>query len=270
MARDAPGRTGLTGDVRVAPLHLRDDLTDLALVAGLLERLGAAHAQVVGGAGAGGRRWLEAVTTLETAAVDTPAPRDRRGDRRVLRRWRPPRSRRGLVVMFTGLSGSGKSTVARDLADRLLVGSDRTVSLLDGDVVRRLLSSGLGFDRAGRETNVRRIGWVAAQVAAHGGVAICSPIAPFAQTRADIRTEVEKESGFVLVHVSTPLEVCEARDLKGLYARARAGEIPDFTGISSPYEVPQDADLSVDTSTTGRHESVQLVLDHLTAAGWIS
>ncbi|WP_298886935.1 adenylyl-sulfate kinase [uncultured Serinicoccus sp.] len=157
--------------------------------------------------------------------------------------------RGGVVVLLTGLSGSGKSTLARALRDRLVEDEGSTVSLLDGDVVRRHLSAGLGFSPEDRETNVRRIGWVAAEIARHGGTAIASPIAPFDGTRRAVRDMVEGRGGrFVLVHVSTPLEECERRDRKGLYARARAGEIPDFTGISSPYEVPTDATLTLDTT----------------------
>ena len=158
---------------------------------------------------------------------------------------------RGVVVFFTGLSGSGKSTLAQALNDRVLETGERTVTSLDGDVVRRHLSAGLGFSREDRETNILRIGWVAAEIARHRGIAICSPIAPFDQTRREVRAMVESAGGeFVLVHVATPLEECERRDRKGLYARARAGEIPDFTGISSPYEEPEDAAVRVDT--TGR------------------
>lgn len=157
----------------------------------------------------------------------------------------------GLVILFTGLSGSGKSTVARALHHYLLEEGDRAVSLLDGDVVRRHLSKGLGFSVADRDTNVLRIGWVAAEIAKHGGIAIASPIAPFDATRRQVRKMVTSRGGrFFLVHISTPLQECERRDRKGLYAQARAGKIPDFTGISSPYEVPEDADLVLDT--TGR------------------
>ena len=140
-----------------------------------------------------------------------------------LRRARPPRSARGVVVFCTGLSGSGKSTLARDLRDALLERGDRTVSLLDGDLVRRLLSAGLTFSREDRDLNIARIGYVAAEVARHGGIAICAPIAPYAAARAGVRRMVSEVGDFVLVHVSTPLEVCEARDRKGLYAQARAG-----------------------------------------------
>lgn len=170
---------------------------------------------------------------------------------------------RGLVVFFTGLSGSGKSTIARALNDALLEAGERTVTSLDGDVVRRHLSAGLTFSREDRETNILRIGWVAAEIARHGGVAICSPIAPFDETRKAVRAMTESAGGeFVLIHVATPLAECERRDRKGLYAKARAGEIPDFTGISSPYEVPDDAELVVDT--TGR--SIEDVLDEVIAA----
>jgi sulfate adenylyltransferase len=158
---------------------------------------------------------------------------------------------RGVVVFFTGLSGSGKSTLAQALNDLILEAGERTVTSLDGDVVRRNLSAGLTFSREDRETNIRRIGWVAAEIARHRGIAICSPIAPFDETRQQVRAMVEAAGGeFVLVHVATPLEECERRDRKGLYAKARAGEIPDFTGISSPYEEPADATVRVDT--TGR------------------
>ena len=151
----------------------------------------------------------------------------------------PGDDERGFVVFFTGLSGSGKSTLARALHDLILEDGRRTVTSLDGDVVRRNLSKGLTFSKEDRETNIRRIGWVAAEIARHRGIAICSPIAPFDSTRKQVRQMVEDAGGvFVLVHVSTPLEECERRDRKGLYAKARAGEIPEFTGISSPYDEP--------------------------------
>ncbi len=162
-----------------------------------------------------------------------------------------PKHRQGLVVFFTGLSGSGKSTVAKALAERVLDAGLRTVSLLDGDEVRRLLSAGLGFTAADRAANIARIGFVAAEVARHGGMAVAAPIAPFARGRAEVRRMVEQSGGvMVLVHVATPLAECERRDRKGLYARARRGEVPEFTGISSPYERPTDADVVIDT--TGR------------------
>jgi sulfate adenylyltransferase len=168
--------------------------------------------------------------------------------------------RRGLVVLFTGYSGSGKSTIARGV-EAGLEERGRTVTVLDGDEVRALLSAGLGFDAEGRSMNVRRIGWVASLIARHGGVALAAPIAPFAADRAEVRRMVlDGGDRFVLVHVSTPLEVCEERDRKGLYAKARAGLLPDFTGISSPYEAPTDADVVVDTSRTSVDEAVSRVL----------
>ncbi|MEU5880193.1 adenylyl-sulfate kinase [Spirillospora sp. NPDC047279] len=182
---------------------------------------------------------------------------------------RPPKHERGLTVFFTGLSGSGKSTVARGLADALIERGGRTVSLLDGDVVRRLLSAGLTFSKGDRDLNIRRIGFVAAEATRHGGVAICAPIAPYASTRAEVRRMVSAVGDFVLVHVATPLEECERRDRKGLYAKARAGKIPEFTGISDPYEAPDDADLTIDTSTMAPDEAVRHVLDLLVGGGWI-
>ncbi|WP_246051068.1 adenylyl-sulfate kinase [Nocardioides guangzhouensis] len=177
---------------------------------------------------------------------------------------RPPPERRGLVLFFTGLSGSGKSTIARAIQDRVLEQGTRTVTSLDGDVVRRNLSAGLTFSKEDRETNIRRIGWVAAEISRHGGVAICSPIAPFDATRKQVRHLVEEAGGeFFLVHVATPLEECERRDRKGLYARARAGEIPEFTGISSPYEEPEDARVRVDTTGRTIDECVEDVLARL-------
>jgi sulfate adenylyltransferase len=183
---------------------------------------------------------------------------------------RPARAEQGLVLFFTGLSGSGKSTLARALIDRLLEAGERTVTSLDGDVVRRNLSAGLGFSREDRETNIRRIGWVAAEIARHGGVAVCSPIAPFDATRQDVRRYVEDTGGaFFLIHVATPLAECERRDRKGLYAKARAGEIADFTGISSPYEVPADADVTVDTTGRSIEDALADVLAALRDAGYV-
>ena len=182
----------------------------------------------------------------------------------------PPLDEQGLVLFFTGLSGSGKSTLARALHDVLLEAGERTVTSLDGDVVRRNLSAGLTFSKEDRETNIRRIGWVAAEISRHGGVAICSPIAPFDATRQQVRAMVEEAGGaFVLIHVATPLEECERRDRKGLYAKARAGEIPEFTGISSPYEEPADAAVKVDTTGRTIEDALGDVLDHLYDAGYL-
>lgn len=153
----------------------------------------------------------------------------------------------GLVVLFTGLSGSGKSTLARAVAQSFAEDDPRRVTILDGDDVRQVLSSGLGFSPQDRALNVRRIGWVASLVAHHTGIALCSPIAPYDDGRQEIARMVQAAGGtFVLVHVCTPLAVCETRDRKGLYARARSGQIPDFTGISAPYEEPVAPDLRLD------------------------
>ena len=189
---------------------------------------------------------------------------------RVRDRDRPPPERRGLVVFFTGLSGSGKSTLARALFDTIVESGERTVTSLDGDVVRHHLSKGLGFSREDRETNIARIGWVAAEIGRHGGVAICSPIAPFDATRQQVRAMVDEAGGgFVLVHVATPLEECERRDRKGLYAKARAGLIPDFTGISSPYEEPTNASVQVDTTGRTVQDALEDVLYVLYTNGWL-
>jgi sulfate adenylyltransferase len=186
----------------------------------------------------------------------------------VVEQDRPEADEVGLVIFFTGLSGSGKSTLARALHDLLLEDGRRTVTSLDGDVVRRNLSAGLGFSRADRETNIRRIGWVAAEISRHRGIAICSPIAPFDETRRQVRLDVDAAGGaFFLVHVATPLEECERRDKKGLYARARRGEIPEFTGISSPYDEPLDADVRVDTTGRTIEDALADVLDGLESSG---
>ncbi len=183
----------------------------------------------------------------------------------------PGPDEQGLVLFFTGLSGSGKSTLARALHDVVLERGERTVTSLDGDVVRRNLSKGLTFSKEDRETNIRRIGWVAAEIARHGGVAICSPIAPFDATRRQVRAMVEDAGGaFVLIHVATPLEECERRDRKGLYAKARRGEIPEFTGISSPYEEPQDAAVRVDTTGRTIEDALEDVLAHLRGEGYLA
>ncbi|GCD90667.1 adenylyl-sulfate kinase [Nocardioides sp. LS1] len=182
----------------------------------------------------------------------------------------PAPDEQGLVLFFTGLSGSGKSTLARALMDRLLEQGTRTVTTLDGDVVRHHLSAGLTFSKADRETNIRRIGWVAAEISRHGGVAVVSPIAPFDETRQQVRAMVDEAGGaFFLVHVATPLEECERRDRKGLYAKARRGEIPEFTGISSPYEEPEDADVRVDTTGRTIDEALEDVVDALAEAGYL-
>ena len=218
-------------------------------------------------------RLLDSVGTAYASAVYR-IPRTASGPQpasvaAIVERDRPPRDQQGAVIFFTGLSGSGKSTLARALVDHILEQGERTVTSLDGDVVRHHLSKGLGFNRADRETNIVRIGFVAAEIARHGGLAICSPIAPFESTRAEVRRMVERAGGgFVLIHVATPLEECERRDRKGLYAKARAGEIPDFTGISSPYEPPLNS-YKLDTTNRDIAECLSELLGHLVSEGWL-
>lgn len=233
-------RRGTAARVVAAPLPAHGDPeTDHRLGQELTANYATRHVLAVTGAGS----WPEEIARV----VEQDQPEER-----------------GTVVFFTGLSGSGKSTIARALNDVILEDGHRTVTSLDGDVVRRNLSAGLSFSREDRETNIARIGWVAAEIARHRGVAICSPIAPFDRTRRLVRQLVEDAGGaFVLVHVATPLEECERRDRKGLYAKARAGEIPEFTGISSPYEEPKDAAVRIDTTGRSIEDCLADVLPHL-------
>ena len=190
-------------------------------------------------------------------------------DRELRRTYRPPQAQ-GFTVFFTGLSGAGKSTVAKALAAALQEQGDRLVTVLDGDVVRNNLTSELGFSKAHRDLNIQRIGWVAQEITRHGGAAICAAIAPYDEARRKVRSMVAPVGGFCLVHVATPLEVCEARDAKGLYAKARAGIIKEFTGISDPYEAPDDADLVIDTSRLSPSESAREIVNFLAQGGFFS
>jgi sulfate adenylyltransferase len=186
-----------------------------------------------------------------------------------LRRSYPPRHQQGFTVFFTGLSGSGKSTIANVLLVKLLEMGGRPVTLLDGDVVRKHLSSELGFSKEHRDINIRRIGFVASEITKNGGIALCAPIAPYDATRKDVRSMIEAGGGFILVHVATSLEECEARDRKGFYAKARAGIIKEFTGISDPYEEPADAELVIDTKDLTPEEAAQEIILHLEREGYI-
>ncbi|TWD83291.1 sulfate adenylyltransferase [Kribbella amoyensis] len=217
------------------------------------------------------RRWSDVLDAVRQATTEPATSTDRllAAVLPILTHWRPPRQYRGLVVFFTGYSGSGKSTLAKALADQLAATTDRKVTLLDGDLVRRMLSSGLGFDRSGRDLNVRRIGFVAAEVARHGGIAVCAPIAPYAESRAAVRAMVEAVGDLVLVHVATPLEECERRDVKGLYRKARAGVVTQFTGISDPYDEPLDAEIRVDTTQRDPAETLAVITGYLTRGGWL-
>ena len=180
-----------------------------------------------------------------------------------IERVRSSSSAQPAVILFTGLSGSGKSTIARAVAERLQDDGAANVVLLDGDEMRRRISQDLGFDRASRNKNVERIAEAAALIASEGGVAIAAPIAPFIEGRAKAREIAATAAPYLLVYISTPLEVCESRDRKGLYAKARAGEVKEFTGISSPYEAPADADLAIDASVVPVERAVDEVLDLL-------
>ncbi len=186
-----------------------------------------------------------------------------------LRKTHRPRHKQGFTVFFTGLSGSGKSTIANALMVKLLEMGGRPVTLLDGDLVRQHLSSELGFSKEHRDLNIQRIGWVASEITKNGGIALCAPIAPYDHTRQIVRSMIEPVGGFDLVHVATPLEVCEQRDRKGLYAKARTGEIKEFTGISDPYEEPADAEIVIDTTSLRPSEAAQQIILHLEAQGFI-
>lgn len=184
-----------------------------------------------------------------------------------LRESFPPPARQGFTVFFTGLSGSGKSTVANALVARLVEIGGRPVTLLDGDIVRKNLSSELTFSREHRDLNIQRIGFVAEQIVKNRGIAVCAPIAPYRQIRRRVRESIEWYGSFIEVYVSTPLEVCEQRDRKGLYAKARQGLIKQFTGIDDPYEAPENAELVIDTSQVSVDDAVDRVVDYLRGRG---
>lgn len=188
---------------------------------------------------------------------------------RELQRSYPPRHKQGFTVFFTGLSGSGKSTIANVLRVKFLEMGGRPVTLLDGDLVRKNLSSELGFSKEHRDLNIKRIGYVASEITKNGGIAICAPIAPYDSVRKAVREMIQPHGGFILVHVSTPIETCEQRDRKGLYAKARAGLVQNFTGVSDPYEVPVDADMTIDTANLTPEEAAQEIILHLEREGFI-
>jgi len=186
-----------------------------------------------------------------------------------LRRSFPPRHKQGVTIFFTGLSGSGKSTIANVLLTKFLETGGRPVTLLDGDLVRKNLSSELGFSKEHRDINIRRIGYVASEITKNGGIAICAPIAPYDATRKHVRQLIEPYGGFILVHIATGVDVCEQRDRKGLYAKARAGILKEFTGISDPYEVPADAEVTINTGELSAEEAAQEIILHLEREGFI-
>jgi sulfate adenylyltransferase len=186
-----------------------------------------------------------------------------------LRRTFPPRHKQGLTIFFSGLSGAGKSTIANVLMTKFLEMGGRPVTLLDGDLVRKHLSSELGFSKEHRDINIRRIGYVASEITKNGGIAICAPIAPYDATRKDVRAMIDPVGGFILVHLSTSVEVCEQRDRKGLYAKARAGILKEFTGINDPYEEPVDAEVRINTAELTPEEAAQEIILHLEREGFI-
>ncbi|WP_147127319.1 bifunctional sulfate adenylyltransferase/adenylylsulfate kinase [Shimia ponticola] len=187
-----------------------------------------------------------------------------------LRRSRPPRAKQGFTVFFTGFSGSGKSTIANALMVKLMEMGGRPTTLLDGDLVRKNLSSELGFSKEHRDLNIRRIGYVASEITKNGGIAICAPIAPYATTRRAVREDIEQFGAFCEVHVATTIEECEKRDRKGLYKLAREGKIKEFTGISDPYDVPENPELRLDTEGTDVDYCAQQVLLKLQEMGLIA
>jgi sulfate adenylyltransferase len=187
-----------------------------------------------------------------------------------LRRRYPPRNQQGFTVFFTGFSGSGKSTIANALMVKLMEMGGRPVTLLDGDIVRKNLSSELGFSKEHRDLNIRRIGYVASEITKNGGIAICAPIAPYSTTRRAVREDVEAFGAFVEVHVATSIEECEKRDRKGLYKLAREGKIKEFTGISDPYDVPENPELRVETENVDVDNCAHQVLLKLESMGLIS
>ena len=186
-----------------------------------------------------------------------------------LRRTHPPRHKQGFTVFFTGLSGSGKSTIANALMVKLMETGGRAISLLDGDVVRKNLSSELGFSKEHRDLNIRRIGYVASEITKNGGIAICAPIAPYTSTRRIVRDMISPLGGFIEIHVATPIDVCEGRDRKGLYAKARAGIIKEFTGISDPYEVPENPEMVIDTADISPDLAAHRIMLKLEALGYM-
>jgi sulfate adenylyltransferase len=189
---------------------------------------------------------------------------------KVLRETHPPRLQQGFTVFFTGLSGSGKSTIANALLVKLLELGGRPVSMLDGDHVRKHLSSELGFSKEHRDLNIKRIGYVASEITKNGGIAICAPIAPYDAIRNDVRQMIEPHGGFILVYVATSLEECERRDRKGLYAKARAGILKQFTGISDPYEEPKDASIVIQTEQTTPEGAAEQVVEYLRTEGYLA
>lgn len=188
----------------------------------------------------------------------------------ILQKAYPPKSKQGFTLLFTGLSGAGKSTIAKALISYLQSTSEpRKITLLDGDVIRHHLSDGLGFSKADRERHIRRIGYVASEITKHGGIAICAAIAPYSAMRQEMRAAISAFGGFIEVYVATPVSVCKARDIKGLYRKAELGLIPHFTGVSDPYEVPVHPEITIDTSVMNVYDAVHAIVSILTEQGYL-
>jgi sulfate adenylyltransferase len=186
-----------------------------------------------------------------------------------LRKAFPPRHKQGFTVFLTGLPSAGKSTLANALALKLRELTERHVTMLDGDIIRTHLSQGLGFSQADRELNITRVGFVAKEVTRHGGIAICALVAPFIQARNKVRQMIEEVGGFVEVYVSTPLTVCESRDRKGLYRKARGGIVKQFTGVSDPYEAPLSPEISIDTANHDPESTIELLIKQIKLLGYV-
>ena len=244
MVVELPRLAGVASTVREFMVRIATNLGAARLVDARRD-VAPAHASVIAALQRGDAAALHSLTWPQVSAL--------------LRRAYPPPNEQGFTVLLTGLSGAGKSTIARQLADELMTRTVRPITLLDGDLVRLHLSAGLGFDRADRETNLMRIAFVAREITRHGGIVVCAPIAPYESTRQRIRSWIEDVGHYVEVHVATPLEVCEERDTKGLYAKARAGTLKGFTGIDDPYEYPATAEVRFDTSLLDVHQAVQRI-----------
>ena len=187
-----------------------------------------------------------------------------------LRKTYPLKNKQGFTIFFTGLSGSGKSTIANALMAKLLEIDERSITLLDGDIVRTHLSSELGFSKEHRDLNITRIGFVASEITKNGGAAICAPIAPYIEPRKLNRELISERGYYIETYISTPLSICEKRDTKGLYAKARAGIIKGFTGIDDPYEVPKKPEISIDTTSMSIEDSTNIIIDFLKKEGLIN
>eukprot|EP00490_Sorites_sp_Unknown_P029522 CAMPEP_0114672846 /NCGR_PEP_ID=MMETSP0191-20121206/43609_1 /TAXON_ID=126664 /ORGANISM="Sorites sp." /LENGTH=320 /DNA_ID=CAMNT_0001936183 /DNA_START=1071 /DNA_END=2033 /DNA_ORIENTATION=- len=188
---------------------------------------------------------------------------------KILRQSQPPRQNQGIVIFMSGFSGSGKSTVANALRERLMELQDRRITMLDGDLVRQLVSSGLGFSDEDRNTNIKRIGYIASCVSYSGGIAIAAPIAPFKESRDWAKDQCKQVGGYCEVHISTPISTCELRDRKGLYKKQKEGKMKGLTGVDGPYEAPLNPDLKIDTTDISIADAVDIIVDWLANEGYL-